>query len=232
MLMAREAVKPDVAWPPVELLLLVHVERLDAWLAINDRLPPARSVLPMGVRLSAVPVRENTMLPEFGVSVHDSRVFADRNTIEGWTVQDVRALGVGAYSSYTAVVGAAVGLSSLAALPDGPRSDVEANAVVGLIEELNSSNERLTALVDANPDVPLLAEGRRLALELSCEALGELQGTAPSAGAVARWALQMQDGVGLDTPRSTTHLGCLFLLAEWDIAPTKASDWYGGSSEN
>jgi hypothetical protein len=229
-LIRREAIKPDVAWPPVDLVLLVHVDRLDRWGAIHERLLQARSVLPAGVKLSALPVRESTILKHFCVSVGDRALFPAPDAVEGWTFPDCAALSTGAYSSFTAVVNAAFALSSLAALPEGPRDGVESAAVSKLVEELNRSRQMFLEIMEANRESLLLLQAGKFALELTIQAIDELMGVAASAGELARWVLQMLDGADAQSSRTQTYRGCIFLLTEWDVSPTKASEWFAEHS--
>jgi hypothetical protein len=229
--LARPASNGGVTWPPVEVLFLVHVDRLDQWALALGALAAARSHLSDTHQVAAVPVREGVAIPLLGCRVlPEERVVLpdriypwDENAWEEWQ-PGYPHLGHGASLAFRQVLASVVAVSSISALPGGlrpgPESEVAEKLKATASEELHS----LESAAAEHPDGALLQEAVTVARVLVEQAHQELESADVDFGGLARWALNMVEGVQDDLARTVD--GLTLLLTEWDIAPHSAAQWY------
>ncbi len=233
--LTRPASDRGVTWPPVDVLFLVHIDRLDQWGLALGALAGARSHLSDTHQVAAVPVRDGVAIPFLGRkvlpekrAVLPERTYPwDEHAWEEWRPGGSH-LGHGACFTFRQILAVAITLSSLAALPGGIRPGLESEVAEkskATVDEELGSLERLAA---EHPDDAVLEEAVDVARGLVEQARQELATADDNPGELARWALNMLDGIQDDL--ANTVDGATLLLAEWDIAPDSAARWYADAA--
>lgn len=217
----RPADERSLAWPPLDVLVLIRVDRVDQWTKhVVPNLVAARSALPALMTLEAAPLRNGRLIDFFGVAVHRERLFDKGVSPAEWPLSEDLVPMDGAFRAWAKTLSAAVALSSISTVR--ALSEGEAACAESLAEQLTTGIGYLSDLAGAHPDDDILPDVLRTALDLASRVSAELDHRAEGPNLAAQWLHVVRDGVFINDV--LPYLGVNLVLAEWDASPQSARE--------
>ena len=163
--------------------------------------PEARQLFSAAHRVWTVPVREGLLIPFLATAVHEQGTSFQEASLETWSGRvTLSALDSGASSAFRSVINAVARLSSFAALPGGPKAGNESHAAQGAIDDLSEAMDALRQHADGQGGGSLLNAAVSEADTVAAAAVDEFE-TGADAGKLARWALDSQRAVRMNSQR-------------------------------